>query len=90
MTSQTGKQIIIIHILPGISRGEIKQTRKLGRLIEQYEKYIFFRKSCAKCGWEASSSPRLFHEKIQIEHTFKLTVSNVLQFTFIVYPSKSL
>ena len=34
MTSQTGKQIITIHILPNISRSKGNQTIKFGQLIE--------------------------------------------------------
>ena len=34
MTSQTGKQIITIHILPNISRSKDNQTIKFGQLIE--------------------------------------------------------
>ena len=34
MTSQPGKQIIAIHILPIISRSKSKQTKKFGQVIE--------------------------------------------------------
>ena len=34
MTSQTGKQIITIQIMPNISRGKRNQAMKLGQLIE--------------------------------------------------------
>ena len=32
MTSQTGKQTIVIPILPNISRGKGNQTKKFGQL----------------------------------------------------------
>ena len=41
MTSQTGKQIITIHILPNISRNKIYQTMKVGHLIEYNIRNIF-------------------------------------------------
>ena len=34
MTSQTGKQIIPIHILPNISRSKENQAMKFGQLLE--------------------------------------------------------
>ena len=34
MTSQTGQQIIAIHILANISRSKGKQTMKFGKLIK--------------------------------------------------------
>ena len=34
MTSQPGKQSIVIHILPNISRSKRNQTMKFGQLIE--------------------------------------------------------
>ena len=34
MTSQTGKQIITIHVLPDISRSKSSQAMKFGQLIE--------------------------------------------------------
>ena len=44
MTSQTGQQIIAIHILANISRSKDNQTRKFDQLIE-YNKMIFLEKS---------------------------------------------
>ena len=38
MTSQTGKQIITIHVLPDISRSKGSQAMKFGQLIEEPEK----------------------------------------------------
>ena len=50
MTSQPGRRIIAIHILPNISRSKGNQTMKFGRLIEYSMKTIFFEKTYAKCG----------------------------------------
>ena len=44
MTSQTGKQIITVHILPNISRGKDNQIKKFGQLIEDNIKNVFLRK----------------------------------------------
>ena len=41
MTSQTGKQIIAIHILSNISRSKSNQTVKFGQLIEYNMKSVF-------------------------------------------------
>ena len=57
MTSQTGQQIIAVHILPNISRTKGNKAMKFGQLVECN---IFLEKSYTKCGGEAS--PR-FHEK---------------------------
>ena len=34
ITSQTGQEIITIHVLPNISRSKVNQTMKVGQLIE--------------------------------------------------------
>ena len=41
MTSQTGKQKFVIHILPIISRRKSNQTMKFGQLIECNMRNIF-------------------------------------------------
>ena len=71
MTSQTGQQIITIHILSNISRSKGNQTIKFGQLIK-YNRNIFIDKSYTKCGREAS--PRPFYKKIKIEHISSSTV----------------
>ena len=43
MTSQTGKQIITIHILPYISRSKDNQVIKFGQLLEYNGRNIFFK-----------------------------------------------
>ena len=61
MTSQTGKQIITVYILPHISRDKVNQGMKFGQLIEHNMRNIFLEESCRKCGRE--TSPRLFFKK---------------------------
>ena len=57
MTSQTGQQIITVHILSNISRSKVNQAMKFGQLIEYNMKNIFIEKSFIKCCQEASSRP---------------------------------
>ena len=53
MMSQTGRQIITMHILANISRSKGSQKMKLGQLIENNMKNIFLENSYTKCGGEA-------------------------------------
>ena len=48
MTSQTGQQIIIIHILPNISRSKGNHAIKFGQLIKYRVKNIVFQKPWKK------------------------------------------
>ena len=48
MTSQTGQQVIAIHILPNISRSNGNQAKKFGQLIKYNARNIFLQKSCKK------------------------------------------
>ena len=61
MTSQPGKQIIAIHILPCISRSKGNQTMIdeaiNSHLIEYNMRNIFFEKSFTKCGGETIPRP---------------------------------
>ena len=57
MTSQPGKQTIIINILPNITRIKGNPTTKFGQLIEYNMKNIFLEKSYLKCGGETISRP---------------------------------
>ena len=52
MTSQTGQQIIAIHILSNISRSLCNQTMKFAQLIKYKMRNIFLKKSYTKCGGE--------------------------------------
>ena len=62
MTSQTGQQIIAIHILSNISKSKGNQTVNDGQLIEM--RNIFLEKSYAKCGGEANLMP--FYKKSKL------------------------
>ena len=50
MTSQTGKQTIVMPILPNISRSKGNQTKKFGQLRDYKMGNIFLEKSYTKCG----------------------------------------
>ena len=54
MTSQTGQQVIAIHILPNISRSKGSQRMEFGQLIEYQMRNIFLEKSYTKCDRETS------------------------------------
>ena len=64
MTSQPGKQTIVIHTLPNISRIKVNQTMKFGQLIEYDIRNTFLEKSYAKCGGE--TIPRPFSNKLKL------------------------
>ena len=85
ITSQTGKQIITIHILPKFSRSKGNQTMFFGQVIE-HEKH-FLEKSYAKCSGEAS--PRPFSKKPKLSKSLDQQ-SKVLftRFVFIVFESQ--
>ena len=53
MMSQTGRQIITMHILANISRSKGSQKMKFGQLIENNMRNIFLENSYTKCGGEA-------------------------------------
>ena len=55
MTSQTGKKIITIQVLPSISRSKDNQAMKIGHLIKLRENN-FSEKSCKK--WDRETNPR--------------------------------
>ena len=57
MTSQTGQQIIRIHILHNISRSRENQTVQFGQFKEYNMSNIFLEKSYRKSGGEASPRP---------------------------------
>ena len=64
MTSQTGQQIIALHILSNISGSKGSQKIKFGQLIEYNMSNIFLEMSYIKCGGEAS--PRPFYKKSKL------------------------
>ena len=57
MTSQTGLQIIAIHILSNITQSKGNQTMKFSQLIESNKRNIFLQKLCEKWGKETISRP---------------------------------
>ena len=61
MTSQPGKQIIAIHVLPYISRSKDNQTAKFAHLMKYNMRKIFLEKSYPKC--VAETSPKPFSKK---------------------------
>ena len=64
MTPRPGKQTIVIHILPNISRSKWNQTIKQDQLIEYNMKNVFLEKSYRKFGRE--TSPRSFSGKLKL------------------------
>ena len=66
--SQTGQQIIRIHILRNISRKKGNQTMKFDQIIKYNRRNIFIEESYTKYGEKAS--PRPFHKKINSEYIF--------------------
>ena len=63
MTLQPGKQTIVIHILPNISKSKDNQTMKFGQLIEHNMWNIFLEKSDTKCSGETIFDSMVFEEK---------------------------
>ena len=68
MTSQSGQHLIVIHILPNISRSKGNQTVKLGQFLEYNMRNIFLETSFKKCGGE--TSPRPFSGKSKLSISF--------------------
>ena len=64
MTSQHGKQTIVIHVLPSILRNKENQALKFGQLREYNMKNIFLEKPYKKCG--AETSFRFFSERLNL------------------------
>ena len=64
MTSQPGKQIIAIHILPNNWRSKSNQTMKFGQLIEYNIRNFFLEKSYTKCVGE--TIPRHYSKKSKL------------------------
>ena len=70
-TSQTGQQIVTIHMLSNILRSKGNRTLRFGQLIEYNMRNIFQEKSYTKCGGKVSPRPS------------RLTVWNNTKFVFI-------
>ena len=54
MTSQPGKEIITMHILPNVSITKVSQTMKFSQLTQYNMRNIFLEKSSIKYGGETS------------------------------------
>ena len=77
MTPQAGKQVIMMHTLPNISRSNGNQTMKFGHFIEYNMRNIFLEKSYTKChagtGLRTSKKSKLsISQGHQSEHLFSL------------------
>ena len=66
MTSQTGQQVISIHILPNISNNKEEEKMTFGQLIEYNMRNIFLEKSYTKCGGKTSPIPFYKKSKLSI------------------------
>ena len=76
MTSQPGKQTIVIHVLPSILKNKDNPAIKFGQLREYNIKNIFLGKPYTKCGGE--TSPRPFSEKL----TLSISLDQQYEFLF--------
>ena len=82
MTSQSGQQTIVIHILPNMSRSKGNQTMKFDRFLEYNMTNMFLEKSYAKYGEE--TSPRLFLEALKLSISLEQQ-SKVLYSLLLLY-----
>ena len=64
MMSQTGQQIIAIHILPNISKSKRNQAMKFGQLIEYNMRSIFLEKSYTQ--GDGDTNPTPFYKKSKL------------------------
>ena len=64
MASQTGKQIITIHILFNITKSKCNQTMKFGQLIEYNMKKVLLEQSSQNVA--GKDSPWHFYEKSKL------------------------
>ena len=84
MTSQTGQQIMAVHILPNISRSKGNQKMKFCQLMEYKTRIIFLKYRTPNVVKKLVSDPI---KKIKIEHISGSTVWNVVNLVFIGCPS---
>ena len=82
MMLQTGQHIIVIHILPNISRIKGNQTMEFGQLTEHNMRNIIQEKSYIKYGGEAS--PRPFYKKLKLSVSLDQQ-SDMLYSLFLLY-----
>ena len=78
MISQTGKQIIIIHILSNIWRSKDSKGKKYGQFTEYNMKNNFLQKSYKECGEEANSRPFYNYSKLRVSLDRQLLCSYIV------------
>ena len=66
VTSQTGKQIISIHVLSNVSRSIGNQIMTFGQFIEHNMRNIFLKKWYTECGGEQYSQTHFWKSKLSI------------------------
>ena len=66
MKSQTGQEIITIHMLFNISESKDNLTMNLGQLIKYSMRDIFLEKSCTKYGGEPTPRPLYAKSKLSL------------------------
>ena len=76
--SQTGKQIIIIHILSNIWRSKDSKGKKYGQFTEYNMKNNFLQKSYKECGEEANSRPFYNYSKLRASLDRQLLCSYIV------------
>ena len=86
MTSQPGKETIVIHVLPNILRNKDNQAMEFGQLREYNIKNIFLEKPHKK--YTGKTSPRPFSEKLKL--SISLEKLNFYAVRFIASPSELL
>ena len=95
MTSHTGEQVIIIHILPNISRSKGNQAIKFSHLIAYKMRNNFLQKSYRKCDRYNSSDLSFFFKKDSCEvkassqdldtWTLRTRLGHIIKATFITF-----
>ena len=64
--SQTGQQIVTIHMLSNISRSKGNRTLRFGQLIEYNMRNIFKEESYTKCGGKVCPRPSYKKSKLGV------------------------
>ena len=85
VTSQTGQQIITLHVSPNISRSKGNQTMKFGQLIKYNGRNSFHQKSCRKQGRETSSRPLLVFLETFIKSRSKRSTPKFQYVLVVIY-----
>ena len=83
ITSQPGKQTIVIHVVLNILRNKDNQVMKFGQLKEYNMESIFLKKSYTKDGGE--TSPEKLKLRISLDQKFKFLFSLFYWITTTIY-----